>query len=119
MIKRRSLDDALITPEEQAFLATGIAAPEKFIAAEAAKPSASPPPAKPEPEISQPELPSREIQKPAEAGLGALTVRMQPTIMAALLRASLERKIQRIEPFTQRDIVSVAVAYWLKANGYA
>jgi hypothetical protein len=108
--KRRSLDDALITPEEAAFLSAGIAATENPIPNEPAKIQVEPP-------TVQPEV--RAIQKPAEGGLVSLNIRIAPPIMAALLRASMERKIQRLEPFTQRDIVSEALAVWLKTNGYA
>ena len=97
MTKRRSLDDAL-TPEENAFLVAG-AAESKKTAPPAAEPVKPKPPA-----------------VPATPGLVALNLQIQPTIMAALLRASSERKIQRIKPYTQRDIVSEAVTAWLKEN---
>lgn len=98
MVKRRSLDDALITPKEAAFLLAGVAAPENPVPNEPAK---------------------SEIPRPAEGGLVSLNIRIAPPIMAALLRASMDRKIQRLEPCTQRDIVSEALATWLKTNGYA
>ncbi len=110
MVKRRSLDDALITPEEQAFLSAGIATPENPVPNEPAKSEVAPaplPPVKP------------EISRAAEGGLVSLNIRIAPPIMAALLRASMERKIQRLEPYTQRDIVSEALAVWLKTNSYA
>ncbi len=52
------------------------------------------------------------------AGAVSLNVRIEPEISTALLRASMDRKIQRLDPFTQRDIVAEALAEWLKKHGY-
>lgn len=52
------------------------------------------------------------------AGAVSLNVRIEPEISTALLRASMDRKIRRLDPFTQRDIVAEALATWLKAHGY-
>ena len=52
------------------------------------------------------------------AGAVSLNVRIEPEISTALLRASMDRKIQRLDPFTQRDIVAEALAEWLKNHGY-
>ena len=119
MSKRRSLDDALITPEEQALLSTGIAATENPTTNEPAKTETAPLPPQPQPEAVKTEIPAKVIQTPADNTLTALTTLVSPRIKTALFRASMERKIQRIEPFTQQDIVSEALAAWLTANGYA
>ena len=62
--------------------------------------------------------PSSALPQFTMAGAVSLNVRIEPEISTALLRASMERKIQRLDPFTQRDIVAKALASWLKANGY-
>ena len=110
MTKHRSLDDALITLDEAAFLSAGNVATETHTPKEPPQMEVATPPAKPA-------IPA--IPKPAEGGLVSLNIRIEPLIMAALLRASMERKIQRVEPYTQRDIVSEALVVWLKTNGYA
>ena len=63
--------------------------------------------------------------EPPDAREGQLLTTMRPsrarlagTIGAALLRASLERKLAREEPFSQQDIVTQALTGWLAANGY-
>ena len=119
MSKRRSLDDALITPEEKSFMETGVAAPERPVPIEPTKLETAPVPPQPQPEAVKLDVPANTIAPPADGGLVSLNVRIEPSITASLLRASMERKIQRIEPHTQRDIVSEALAVWLKANGYA
>ncbi len=51
-------------------------------------------------------------------GMMPLNTRIDPEISAALLTASMQRKIQRMQPFTQQDIVAEALRMWLKANGF-
>ena len=60
--------------------------------------------------------------KPSEdarsvAGIVSITVRLPASLPPRLLRASLERKLQRKEPFTQHDIVAAALQQWLTQNG--
>ncbi|MGB8167779.1 MAG: hypothetical protein WCF18_09840, partial [Chthoniobacteraceae bacterium] len=66
------------------------------------------------PEISQSPQPIQAYS----GGPLALNTRLDPIISSALLRASMERKIQRVTPFTQRDIVTEALAEWLKHKGF-
>ena len=40
-------------------------------------------------------------------------------VTTALLRASVERRIQGVAPSTQRDIIAEALSAWLKKNGYS
>ena len=54
----------------------------------------------------------------AVAGNGAINARIDPQITTALLRASVERRIQGVAPSTQRDIIAEALSAWLKKNGY-
>jgi hypothetical protein len=128
MSKRRSLDDAL-TPEEESFL-VGSPPSANPLPSEATEPPHRPaqssvPKTRPSAgeEGVQTILRSTSAESrlpPAvpEGGLVALNTRIDPTLAAALLRASIERKIQRIEPFTQRDIVSAAIRFWLNKCGY-
>jgi len=41
-------------------------------------------------------------------------IRLPATIPPALLKASSERKIKKIHPFTQQDIVAEALTVWLQ-----
>lgn len=45
------------------------------------------------------------------------TFRLPTELLAMLLKASSERKLKKIEPFTQQDIVAEALAGWLQKNG--
>ena len=124
MVKRRSLDSAL-TPEQQAFLEPQAKAKPR--------PKAQPKPT-PQPKEEPPmqtltmkeETISELIASSAKAqanpepygGVVSLTVRVKPEISTALLRASMERKIQRVAPYTQREIAEAALELWLKTNGF-
>jgi uncharacterized protein (DUF4415 family) len=46
-------------------------------------------------------------------GRVTLTVRLESDIVAALVRASAERKIRQETPYTQQDIISEALRQWL------
>lgn len=126
MVNRRSLDDAL-TPEEQSFLETGKtakAAPKPKSTPEATSKKENIPMARAalkenfaEP-ASTPMPPSAALPPFTMAGAVSLNVRIEPEISTALLRASMDRKIQRLDPFTQRDIVAEALADWLRGRGY-
>ena len=59
--------------------------------------------------------------KPPEAapvfeGIVSITVRLPAGLPLRLLRASVERKLQRKHPFTQQDIVAAALQEWLTQN---
>lgn len=69
-----------------------------------------------QPIVSSP--PGAALPQFTMAGAVSLNVRIEPEISTALLRASMDRKIQRLDPFTQRDIVAEALADWLRKNGY-
>jgi len=47
-----------------------------------------------------------------------MTFRLPPEIPQGLLRASADRKIKKVRPFTQQEIVSEALSQWLRKNGY-
>jgi outer membrane biosynthesis protein TonB len=124
VVRRRSLDDAL-TPDEEAFLKQ-----EK-----PAKPQTPKPKSKPQPQKKKESQPmnrsaikedftpdtSSASNSPAQyslAGTGSVNARIDPLITTALLRASLERRIERQTPTTQRDIIAEALSDWLKKHGY-
>ena len=125
MVKRRSLDDAL-TPEEQSFLETGKpgrATPQTNSKPTATSKKENPPMARTalKEDFAQPAsapVPPPALPQFTMAGAVSLNVRIEPEISTALLRASMDRKIQRLDPFTQRDIVAEALAEWLKKHGY-
>lgn len=51
-------------------------------------------------------------------GTVSITVRLPADIPARLLRVSTERKLNRIRPWTQQEIMAEALAQWLSKNGY-
>jgi hypothetical protein len=53
-----------------------------------------------------------------DASGASLSTRIRPDFVALLKRASLERKLNGIEPNTLRDILEDALEPWLKAHGY-
>ena len=57
-------------------------------------------------------------QPAAAASMGSVNARIDPAITTALMRASLERRIQRLTPSTHREIVAEALTDWLKKHGY-
>lgn len=58
-------------------------------------------------------------EKPVEpAALICISVRIPARIPEALLKAASDRKIKRIQPYSQKDIVTEALQQWLQRNGY-
>lgn len=53
-----------------------------------------------------------------DASGASLSTRIRPDYVSLLKRASLERKLNGIEPNTLRDILEDALEPWLKAHGY-
>lgn len=123
--KRRSLDEAL-TPEEESFLSQGKrnAAPENT--PEPKPQQEEPPMARPTPlkeSFIHQEAPHTQRLKAGAgsrtvAGTGAINARIDPSITTALLRASLDRRIEGRIPSTMRDIIAEALTEWLKRNAY-
>jgi hypothetical protein len=72
--------------------------------------------------IEAPQQPAKKSagkeRGPETAGLVSVNFRLPATIPPALLRASSDRKIKKIQPFTQQDIVAEALTDWLKKNGH-
>jgi hypothetical protein len=112
VVKRRSLEDAL-TPEEEAFLKLTTPKP---------KPKKESP-SMPRPATKEDFAPdeSAASNSPAQysvVGTGSINARIDPAIATALLRASVERRIKRQAPSTQRDIIAEALSDWLKKHGH-
>ena len=124
MVKRRSLDDAL-TPEEQEFMERGTAKKPKS-KPNPKKRKESPPMARAALKdefiniIPQPPAPPQELPRvpPVAPGLVNLTTRVHPALNAALIRASMDRRMERRERGTMQDIVAEALTEWLKKAGY-
>jgi hypothetical protein len=127
VVKRRTLDEVL-TAEQTAFLRTGKAIPQEQNQSKLKPEQEEPPMPRPTPlkenfiqaaPPAQPQKAAQAAQAPqAIAGAGAINARIDPKITTALLRASLERRIEGRTPSTQRDIIAEAVTDWLKKNGY-
>ena len=56
---------------------------------------------------------------PVLASIVSMTIRVPVELPNALLRVSVERKLQRQRPFTQQEMVATAIREWLRRNGYA
>jgi hypothetical protein len=100
MSERRSMANAL-SPEKVAFLRGETTQP------------------RPAPEEEPAE---RKVQRvsPAPAGRErvTVTVRLEPEVADALSQASAERKVKRLEPYTQQDIIGDALKQWLQNAGF-
>lgn len=95
-----------------------------FVASGAAQPRTLPQPADPEVVLATATQSSElhlgsVVHSPLPAERRApisVTFRLPAELPAALLRAAMERKLRREEPFTQQDIVAQAVREWLERN---
>jgi hypothetical protein len=71
---------------------------------------------------AEPERPAKAKAEKAREGesvaIVTMTFRVPATIPPALLKASSERKIKKIQPFTQQGIVAGALSAWLQKNGH-
>ncbi len=47
-----------------------------------------------------------------------VSFRLPASIVEALLRASMERRLNRLRPWAQQDLVAIALSAWLKKEGY-
>ena len=105
MVERPVLT-APVAPSEVIPTPIPIEPAEPAIEAEAAKP------------VRQRTVPQRDAEPVPLAGLAHVSVRLPAEIPQALLRASLDRKLKRVKPWTQQDIVAEALTTWLKKNNY-
>lgn len=71
------------------------------------------------PKASKPKaVREREPEQVPGQSYVTMTFRVPPEIPQGLLRASADRKIKKVRPFTQQEIVSEALSQWLRKNGY-
>jgi hypothetical protein len=105
MAERRSMASAL-TPEKIAFLKGD--PPEPHPSVEEQSPQSIPE--------------NMRMASPAPAPVGrervTVTVRLEPDVVAALVQASAERKVKRLHPHSQQDIVGDALKLWLRDAGF-
>ena len=75
----------------------------------------------PRPTTEAQQLSGTKAQKetPSEtAGLVSMNFRVPAGIPPTLLKASSDRKLRKLRPYTQQDIVAEALTTWLQKNGY-
>lgn len=135
MVKRRTLDEGL-TPEEEGFLnpakkrksvkmkpdTLAPAAPAKEIEKQSkdissADVNLSSPKVNP-PVSGNPVATAPGTAQPLWSPSMQLNTRLSAELGTALLTASWNRRMQRMLPFTQQDIVAQALTDWLRTNGY-
>jgi hypothetical protein len=77
------------------------------------------PPLRQVPEEPPPE-PKAPRVSPAPTGRErvTVTVRLEPEVVEALSQASAQRKLKRLEPYTQQDIIGEALKRWLQHAGF-
>ena len=68
----------------------------------------------PVPSVSKP----RKEIVPETRALVSFNMRFPADLPPALLKASVDRKLNKIKPYTQQDIVAEALRNWLAKNGY-
>lgn len=117
MVKRRTLGDGL-TPDEEQFLHATVKAPHLESSPNVQK--SKEPVSKPSPQkvIVQPPATDVVASTQLPSGMMGLNTRVAPHISAALLRASVDRKIERRSRAAVQDIVNEALTEWLTNAGY-
>ena len=66
---------------------------------------------------SQPKPRAKKEQAATTSPLVSACVRLPADLSQALLKTSLERKMNKTRPFTQQDIIAEALQIWLQKNG--
>lgn len=116
-----ALQPPTLPPEAKAFIEQGSPKPQTqnpAVSVDSVKvqPTATP---KASTGTEQPAKPRHEKGRQVESvAIVSATFRLPATIPPALLKASSERKIKKIQPFTQQDIVAEALSLWLQKNGF-
>jgi len=99
------------TPQPQTVISGLTAVP-------AVKPSAVPA-TKPTSEAVPSAKPRAQKESQAEVvNLVHMNLRVPPEIPIALVKASADRKVRKIRPSSQQEIVAEALTAWLSKNGY-
>jgi hypothetical protein len=106
-----------LTPEALELIQEGTPKPKTQTPILAPPPTAKPleAPEKPSPESVVKPKPQKE-KAPEQPVLVALGFRVPLEISQALFKVASERKLKRIRPFTQQDIIAEALSDWLKKN---
>jgi len=104
------------SPEAMAIIKEGTPKPQVSL-----PPVEHPVAAKPAP-VAEPEskpVASRAKKEPEPESVGHVTLNCHISVELStlLLKASSERKIKKIRPYTQKEIVAEALSDWLKKNG--
>jgi len=109
-----------LTPEAVALIREGTPKPQTQILPPAQTVATQAPSvAKPEREAVEPAKPKIQRERePQVVSYVAMTVRVPQPIPTALLKASSDRKLKKIDPYTQQAIVTEALQKWLRDNGY-
>jgi len=126
MAERRSLGEALITPDKLAFIKGSEAKPQTETAKVKEIELTTVSNEEPKATDKQPRSTrkrAREDEAPEatevlDEMLVSRTARFQYRTAQALTRAHLERKLKRLKPTTQQEIIEIAVQSWLKDHGY-
>lgn len=120
MSERRPLVETLDRSTEEHFVKTGSmpnAQPEQKLKI-APEPRAESAPSPESPKTSADRRRSKRSKPVNPVGRVPVTLRFVPEIAGALKRASLERELDGLEPFTQQDIAESALEPWLREQGY-
>lgn len=121
------MTDALqpqLKPELAAIIKDGTPKPQTtlpvFVAPVVAAKPAEPQAVKPVEAAPQPQ--ARGVSPKPKANespsLVSVNYRLPEHLPTALLKASVDRKVRKVSPATQQEIVAEALTQWLQANGY-
>ena len=111
-MKRKSLADALspgtLSPEEREFIEAGSPQPQSRRSEVAPKP--------PSEKAPRPKQRTETEEPEGVVPLITQSYRLPTALVSTLMRASMERKIARLKPWSQQDIVAEALVAWLKTH---
>jgi hypothetical protein len=116
--KRRPMSDALQPPplsEEARTFLTGMAQPTGVVPESLAPSPPHPPVPPPHPTVLSPKPPPQ--LSVVVSAIVSMTFRLPAALTNRLARVAAERKLQRQRPFSQQDIVAVALDEWLQRHG--
>jgi len=127
-VPRRTIAETL-TASQRAFISLPDAAPvEPANGCEPSAPDLSHPSVQADKHtVSVPRPGPRRLDSPKRAAvpskrpepLRSVTLRLRASVADALRRASIQRSLDYIEPFSQQAIVETAVRDWLRNAGYS
>ena len=106
-MKRRSLAEGLVSPEALDFIEAGAPQPQSRLKESTPKPEKKAPRPKQNRKTAEPE---------SVVPLITQSYRLPVSLVSTLMRASMERKIARLKPWSQQDIVAEALTKWLQTS---